>query len=232
MDPGTMAMIASTLASIGSSVAGSQSQSRAQKKAGKRSDQFYDQRQSLINELLSSLGGGGGRFADLFNTDEGAFQKSFVDPAKAMFKGQIAPQVQQGSIAGGMQGSSSLDDQLMRAGVDLDQMLNQNYAAFQGQGQDRATNMLSNILGLSAPSIPTAPQTGGSLFGQGLSGLFASEGGQAGMSSMFESAFGKGGSPAVPGVTASQQDMLNNPALGNLDASYRPRKGFTPSNIG
>lgn len=226
MDPATGAMIASTVASLGSSIMGSRSQSKAQKRANKRSDQFYDQRQSLINELLSSIGGGGGRFSDLFSTDEDAFKRSFLDPAKAMFKGQIVPQIQQGSIAGGMQRSSSLDDQLMRAGVDLDQMLNQNYAAFQGQGQDRASSMISNILGLAAPQSQTAPQSTGSLMGQGAAGLFSSQGGQAGMSGLFDTLFSS--TKSAGELTGGQKNILNNPGLMGLDASNSPRSGFRP----
>jgi hypothetical protein len=230
MDPATMAM----LASVASSVIGGQSQARAQKKAGKQNRDFFNQRQSLINELLASIGGGGGRFAGLFNSDEGAFQRSFVDPAKSMFKNQLAPQIQQGSIAGGMQRSSGLDDQLMRAGVDLDQMLNQNYMKFQGQGQDRASSMLSQILGLGAPSVQTAAQTGGSMMGEGMSGIFQSMGGEGGAPNIFESLFSSGSSDSSDsgGSTApmsqSQIDILNKPELMGLDASRSARHGFTP----
>ena len=58
-----------------------------------------------IDELIRSLRGQGA-YSDLFNTDDNAFQKSFVDPAKQMFNSQIAPQIQQQSIEGGQQDGS------------------------------------------------------------------------------------------------------------------------------
>src|SRR6185295_13327016 len=57
----------------------------------------------LIDQLIASLTSGEGPFADLFNMDENAFQKSFVDPAKAMFNNQISPMIQQQYIASGQQ---------------------------------------------------------------------------------------------------------------------------------
>jgi len=113
--------------------------------AGKETKTQKTQRK-LIDQLILSLGGNG-PYSGLFQTDESAFQKSFVDPAKALFTNQIAPQIQQQYIAGGQQRGTGLDDQLLRAGVDLDQLLNRNYLQFQNQGKDRMQNTIGQILG-------------------------------------------------------------------------------------
>lgn len=105
------------------------------------------QKRKLVDDLLASLKGDG-PYSDLYKTDEGAFNKSFVEPAKAMFRNQIAPQIQQQYIASGQQRGTGLDDQLLRAGVDLDQLLNQSYLEFQNQGKNRMQSALSGALGV------------------------------------------------------------------------------------
>jgi hypothetical protein len=103
-------------------------------------------KRKLIDELLSSVGGQG-RFADLFGSDENAFQKSFVEPAKARFQNQIAPQIQQSFIASGQQRGTGVNDTLTRAGVDMDSMLNEKYYDFQQSGLNRKQNIINSILG-------------------------------------------------------------------------------------
>ena len=99
-----------------------------------------------IDDLLASLKGNG-PYSDLLNFDENTFNKSYVEPAKARFANQIAPQIQQSYIASGQQRGSGMDDQLLRAGVDLDQMLNQQYASMQQGAQNNKMSFLQNILG-------------------------------------------------------------------------------------
>jgi hypothetical protein len=140
-------------ASLGSAFLGASSNrsaNAAQSRMNKPFQQTQERKNRLIDELLASLNGSG-RYSDLFKTDEAAFQKSFVDPAKARFNNQIAPQIQQNSIANGMQKSSTLDDQLLRAGVDMDQMLNSHYMQFQNQGKDRMQHSIDSILGAGSP---------------------------------------------------------------------------------
>lgn len=111
------------------------------------------QKRTLIDDLMASLKGQGS-YNDLFNTNDEAFQKSFVEPAKARFNNQIAPQIQQQSIYGGQQRGTGLDDQLLRAGVDLDQLLNQHMLDFQEKGKNRQANVISNILGQQGGVAP------------------------------------------------------------------------------
>jgi len=141
MDPATLALITAGIGAAGSIGGGL----LAGQGSGKETKTQRTQRK-LIDQLISSLNGSG-PYSDLFKTDESAFQKSFVDPAKSMFSNQIAPQIQQQFIAGGQQRGTGLDDQLLRAGVDLDQLLNQNYLQFQNQGKDRTQNTINSILG-------------------------------------------------------------------------------------
>jgi len=127
----------------------------------------------LVDKLISSLTGNG-PYADLFNSDEGAFQKSFVEPAQAMFRNQIAPQIQQQYIANGQQRGTGLDDTLTRAGVDLDSLLNQHMYQFQQDALNRKQNTINSILG--AGSGAPNSTTGGQDIMSGLSGYLSSQG--------------------------------------------------------
>ena len=125
-------------------------------------------KRELVDDLLDSLKGGGS-FNDLFQADYDTFQKSYVDPAKSIFNNQIAPQIQQQYIATGQQRGTGLDDALTRAGVDLDQMLNQQYGQFQENALNRKSNAISGILGQDAgaqnpESFGQAAQQGGAAY--------------------------------------------------------------------
>lgn len=113
--------------------------------AGKES-RIQKKQRRLIDKLINSLEGDG-PYSDLYNADEGAFQKSFVEPAQRMFQNQIAPQIQQQYIASGQQRGTGLDDQLLRAGVDLDSMLNQQYYNFTQDAMNRKQGTINGILG-------------------------------------------------------------------------------------
>lgn len=121
----------------------------------------------LIDQLLSSLNGEG-PYSSLFNVDENAFQKSFVDPMKQKFQSQIAPQIQQSYISSGQQRGTGLDDTLTRAGVNMDQLLNQYYYQAQQAAQNRQANTMGSILGMGAGAAPE--QSIGESAMQGLGG--------------------------------------------------------------
>lgn len=127
----------------------------------------------LIDQLIASLGGEGA-FADLYKSDEGAFQKSFVEPAQAMFKNQIAPQIQQQYIASGQQRGTGLDDTLTRAGVDMDALLNQHLYQFQQDAANRKQNTINSILG--SGSGAQNETSGGQDIMSALSGYLSSPG--------------------------------------------------------
>jgi len=168
--------IISALGSIGGGLFGSSgpaSETKQQRQSRKVADQ-----------LLQSMQGNG-PFSQLFNTDEEAFQKSFVDPAKNIFNNQIAPQIQQQYLSQGNQRNTGMADSLTRAGVDLDSLINQNYLTFQNQGKNNMANLLNSILnqGSGAQNDPTiwqkaAQATGGYLtsdkFGQDASNIYSS----------------------------------------------------------
>ena len=126
----------------------------------------------LIDQLLASLGGEG-PYSDLYKTDYDSFQKSFVDPAKSLFQNQIAPNIQQQYIASGQQRGTGLDDQLLRAGVDLDQLLNQHLMEYQQGGQNRTQNTISSILG--GGSGGTQNMSSGQAFKQAGAGYLSSD---------------------------------------------------------
>jgi hypothetical protein len=113
--------------------------------SGKETKMQKTQRK-LVDQLISSLGGQG-PYSDLYNADESTFQKSFVEPAQSLFRNQIAPQIQQQYIASGQQRGTGLDDQLLRAGVDLDSLLNQHMSQFQQGALNRKENAINSILG-------------------------------------------------------------------------------------
>lgn len=161
MDPATIALITAAVSAAGGTAAGylgRQKQTPMQKKQ-------YE----LVDDLLASLKGEGS-FSDMFNADDATFQKSFVDPAKSRFNNQIAPQIEQQYIASGQQNGSGLQDTLARAGVDMDQLLNQQYANFQNSAMNRSQNAMNQILGFQGQEN----QSGGSAAMQGFSGYLAS----------------------------------------------------------
>ena len=159
----------------------------------------------LVDQLLASLQGEG-PYSNLFNVDEEAFQRSFVDPMKQRFASQIAPQIQQSYIASGQQRGTGLDDTLTRAGVDMDQLLNQYYYQQQQNAMNRQANTMGTILGLGAGVTPG--QTVGEAAMQGLGGFLGS-----------------------PGFGESLQDIIGSytkrpQTKSNQDTSLPPRKGF------
>jgi hypothetical protein len=162
-----------------------------------------NQQQELIDQLLASLKGDGA-YSDLFNMDDNAFQKSYVEPAKAMFKNQIAPQIEQQYIASGQQRGTGMEDSLSRAGVEMDQLLNQQYAQMQQAAQERKLNTMNYILGSGAGQKPAL--TTGQAVGQGITGYIQSEG--------FRTDLGKAGTATT--------DYFKNRQL------EKERKGFEP----
>jgi len=133
--------------------------------------------QELVDQLLASLGGQG-PYSNLFNVDENTFQKSYVDPMKQKFESQIAPQIQESYITSGQQRGTSLDDTLTRAGVDMDQLLNQQYAQMQQGAQNRQATAMGSILGMQ-PGAQDA-QSPGSAAQEGIAGFLSSKtGGKA-----------------------------------------------------
>jgi len=126
----------------------------------------------LVDQLLSSLQGSG-PYSSLFDSSDDTFQKSFVQPALSKFRNQVAPEIQQQYIQSGQQRGTSLDDQLLRAGVDLDSLLNANLANFQQNAMNRQQHTIGNILGGGAGALP-AP-SGGQNALAGLGGYFGSE---------------------------------------------------------
>lgn len=148
MDPVTGTIIASTIAAAGSTAGGY----LASKGAGKETA-IQKRKKKLIDQLLASLEGSG-PYSDLYNFDEKTFNKSFVEPAQAMFRNQIAPQIQQQYIASGQQRGTGLDDTLTRAGVDLDALINQHMFQAQENATNRKQNAINSILGSDNGAAP------------------------------------------------------------------------------
>lgn len=204
MEPATAALVAAAIQAAGAVGGGI----LANKGAGKET-KIQRKKRKLIDQLLSGLETGQGPYANLFASDEAAFQKSFVDPAKSIYKNQIAPQIQQSYLATGQQRGTGLEDQLLRAGVDLDQMLNQSYLTFQNQGKDRMAQMINSILG--AESGPQPGLSTGEAAAQGGAGFLSSD------------AFGN----TVKDIFKSNE--APKPATPAAQGYTPPRKGFEPN---
>ncbi len=187
----------SAAGSIGSGFLSGKSQAQKETKMQKT-------QRKLIDQLIASLTGDG-PYSDLFNADEGTFQKSFVEPAQSLFRNQIAPQIQQQYIASGQQRGTGLEDQLLRAGVDMDSMLNQYMYQHQQDAMNRKQNTINSILGSGsgAPNQTTGTQD---LLG-GLSGFLSSQGFADTAGSFFKN--NSTAPPSAPNATP-------------------PRKGFEP----
>lgn len=162
-------------------------------------------KRKLVDQLLASLDGQG-PYADLYNTDPEAFQKSFVEPAQTMFRNQIAPQIQQQYIASGQQRGTGLDDTLTRAGVDLDSMLNSYMYQSQQDALNRKHGTINSILNQGAGAQNT-PSTGQNAM-SALSGYLSSQ-----------------------GFADTTQDLFktnNSSASSTAPNAATPRKGFEP----
>ena len=162
----------------------------------------------LIDDLLLSLNGKGS-YNDLFSRDEDAFNKSYVEPANARFNNQIAPQIQQQYIASGQQRGTGLDDQLLRAGVDLDQLLNEQYFNFQQSADNRKQNAINSILGMGS-GAPVQPSTGQNI-ANATGGFLSSQGFADSVNNIFKNS-------NTPQTTAPPNPTFAPPT----------RKGFTP----
>lgn len=203
-------IIAAGVSAAGSIIGG------AMNKGGSKETKIQKQQRYMIDDLIRSLRGQG-PYSDLYATDENAFNKSFVEPAQQRFRNQIAPQIQQSYIASGQQRGSGLDDQLLRAGVDMNSMLDQYYLDFVNQAQNRKSSTIANILGQSAGATP--PMSTGQAFGQSAAGYLASP------------AFGQ----AVNSIgDAYTKWSANQPVAGSgynagMNAALNPPHGFAPN---
>lgn len=141
--------------------------------AGQGKETKIQKRQrKMIDELIASLKGGGA-FSDLFKTDDAAFQKSVVDPLMSKFNNQIAPGIQQQFISSGLQRGTGMSDQLSRAGVDMQSLINQQYLPFMQQGQQNMMNTINSILGAGTGAAPGL--SGGERFQQSAGGYLGGE---------------------------------------------------------
>lgn len=176
------------------------------KDKGKETPIQKKQRQ-LIDDLLSSLSGGG-PYADLFAANEADFERGFAEPARSRFRNQMAPQIQQKYIASGQQRGTGLEDTLTRAGVDIESLINENYLSYLESAKNRQSSALSNILGQPAGALPG--QSGWNAALQGVGGYVSSP------------SFGKD----LESILATfSKDKYNQPQS-IMDTYERPRKGF------
>lgn len=179
--------------------------------AGRKKETGIQKKQrELVDQLLASLNGQG-PYSDLFTTNEADFEKSFAEPARARFRNQTAPQIQQQYIQGGQQRSTGLEDTLARAGVDMDQLLNEQYMDYLQSAQNRKANAIGRIL----------PQGAGAQPDQGF--------GEAALQ-------GVAGYAAKPEFQKSIEDILGAYAKKKegataYDPYAQPRKGFENDNF-
>lgn len=174
----------------------------------------------LVDQLLNSLNGNG-PFNDLFNTDDAAFQKSFVEPAQSRFRNQTAPMIQQAYIQGGQQRNTALDDTLTRAGVDMDSILNSQYLGYQQQQQQNSLGAIGNILNQgqgTAPGLST-----GNALAQGGAGYLSS----TGFSDLFKAGGpfgpaqgGGAGAAAQPASLGGGAPQIARPGFNNQSSNW------------
>ncbi len=176
----------------------------------KKSDETKIQKKQrqLVDQLLQSLNGQG-PYSSLFSANQQDFERTFAEPARARFKNQTAPQIQQSYIAGGQQRSTGLEDTLTRAGVDMDQLLNEYFSNYQQGAQNRQSSAISAILGQGKGADNA--QSYGQAIGQGIAGY----------------ASGNLGNDIGNIVNAFDQRRYNAPYSEKIeDKILPPRKGF------
>jgi hypothetical protein len=150
---------------------------------GNKETKLQRQRRKLIDELLGSLRSGSGPFSDLFASDQETFEKGFAEPARQRFRDRGAPMIQQKFINAGLQRGTGLDDELARAGVDLESEINKNLMQYEQSALDRKMNILKGIMGGSEAGPQTSPGQGAL---EGLAGYAASPGFQKNLEDLFK----------------------------------------------
>lgn len=138
---------------------------------GNKETKMQKTKRKLIDQILDSVNGNG-PYADLYSFDENTFNKSFVEPAQAKFKNQIAPQIRQQYIGNGQHRGTALDDQLLRAGVDLDSEINKYMYQAQQDAMNRKQSAFNAALGAGDGAPPQ--QSGWQNLGQATSGYLSS----------------------------------------------------------
>jgi hypothetical protein len=136
-----------------------------------RETKIQKKQRELVDDLLSSLKGNG-PYSGLFTANPDDFERSFAAPARARFRNQTAPQIQQKYISLGMQNSTGLEDALTRAGVDMDQLINENYLNYLQGAQNRASSAIGQILGQGAGA--SSAQSWGDSALEGIGGYLSS----------------------------------------------------------
>lgn len=189
---------------------------------GRRKNEETDtqrKQRELVDQLLSSLNGQG-PYSDLFNANEQDFEKYFAEPARNRFRSQTAPQIQQQYIASGQQRGTGFEDTLTRAGVNMDDLLNQSYMDYVQNAQNRKANAVSGILGLGAG--PQREQGYGEAALQGVGGYLSGDAFPKDLEGIIE-AFQKRGNK-------SQEDEFPQQRKGfeNDNTYYDPYAGVQP----
>lgn len=142
------------------------------------------EQQSLLNEVMSSLTGGGGQFGDLygqFNPEQAAntFQQGVANPALRNFNQRVIPGIQQAFADQGA--SSGLNNSLATAGRDLQEGLDSQLAMFiqQQQNMQNQNRMQGINQGLNAQVNTPYLRQGNSGMVPQLLGQFSQGAGQA-----------------------------------------------------
>lgn len=200
MPPFLLELLSAALPALGAAGAGFLGRQESQETP------IQAQQRQVIDQLLGSLSGSG-PFSHLFQADDEAFQKSFVDPARSRFENVTSPQIQQQFIASGQHKGTGLEDTLTRAGVDMDTLLNQQFGQFQSDALNRQIQALTGILGQGAGAAPA--QSGGSAALQGLAGFLKTDDFGSSINDILKS-FSGGNKPL---------------ASGRVSGSLEPRRG-------
>ena len=163
MDPFTAALLQAGLGMGASAIGGLFGRNKGP-------TQQQQNQQNHIDQILAGLRGEG-PYAQMFSADRETFDQMYGDPAREQFRTQTTPAIQQGYIASGQQRGTGMEDTLTRAGVNMDQMLNQQYGQYQQNAMGNQMNAINAILGYQGQ--PGA-QSRGSAMAQGVGGYFAS----------------------------------------------------------
>lgn len=117
----------------------------------KKIDTLTDSQKQLLDRVIENLGQGGTGF------DEDFFTKSFTEPALQEFEDQITPAIQQKFIGAGAGRGSNLQDELTRAGVDVEKSLAGKRAELLNQALNRQLEATRIALGTPAYSVQQQP---------------------------------------------------------------------------
>lgn len=189
------------------------------KRKPKKISTLDDTQQGIYNDYAKGLNGQG-KFADMFNFDEGAardnWQQSYADPAYQNFNENVIPGITSQFRGAGLANSSYLGGALSKAGTDVQRNLDAHLSNMLYQGKNDSVNRRIDGINKLLNMQTFAYQQPQASAGDQAFGALLDAGGQA-AGRYFDSTFGGNNSnqQPKPGYQATNRAANSAYAAGN-----------------